>query len=251
MYTKYVGINNKTGEKVVFGRQWGSKVFTDEECEKLANGETITFRHTTKDGKKGLMRGKLVKKSFVDQTGTSHEYTKFEPLFAQSYVPESYCGVVFTEDERKALADGKPISKTNFVSRHGHPFAATVIFEKGRIHATFDNNKGNNNMTNKETRSFVDDLLDTSNNINKVSPDEATPSAKKPSLIDGHKDFSKVKLIKTEVLLDSVKLTYSNNVIVTITNEDYEMNKDVIELSTLDEIIREYAIDVDSSLMNI
>ena len=243
MYTKYVGINSKTGEKVVFGRQWGSKTFTDAECEQLANGETISFRHTTKDGKEGLMRGKLVKKSFVDQTNTVHEYTKFEPLFAQSYVPDSYCGVVFTEDERKALADGQPVSKTNFVSRHGHTFAATVIFENGRIHTKFDNKE--NNMT----RSFTDDLFDASNNLNKVTLDEVTPSAKKPSLIDGHKDFSKVKLIKTEVLLDQVKLTYSNNVIVTITNEDYDLYKDVIELSTLDEVIREYALDVDSSLI--
>ena len=248
MYTKYVGINSKTGEKVVFGRQWGSKVFTDVECEQLANGETISFRHTTKDGKEGLMRGKLVKKSFVDQTNTVHEYTKFEPLFAQSYVPDSYCGVTFTEDERKALADGQPVSKTNFVSRHGHTFAATVIFENGRIHAKFDN-KENNNMTNKEVRSFADDLFNASNNLNKVTPDEVTPSAKRPSLIDGHKDFSKVKLIKTEVLLDQVKLTYSNNVIVTITNEDCDLYKDVIELSTLDEVIREYALDVDSSLI--
>lgn len=245
MYTKYVGINSKTGEKVVFGRQWGSKTFTDAECEQLANDETISFRHTTKDGKEGLMRGKLVKKIFVDQTYTIHKYTKFEPLFD---VPDSYCGVVFTEDERKALADGQPVSKTNFVSRHGHTFAATVIFENGRIHTKFDN-KENNNMTNKEVRSFADDLFNASNNLNKVTPDEVTPSAKKPSLIDGHKDFSKVKLIKTEVLLDQVKLTYSNNVIVTITNEDYELYKDVIELSTLDEVIRAYAVDVDSSLI--
>lgn len=248
MYTKYVGINNKTGEKVVFGRQWGSKVFTDAECEQLANGETISFRHTTKDGKEGIIRGKLVKKSFVDQTNTAREYTKFEPLFAQSHVPDSYCGVTFTEDERKALSDGQPVSKTNFISRHGNTFAATVTFENGRIHTKFDN-KENNNMTNKEVSSFADDLFDASNNLNKVTPDEVTPSAKRPSLIDGHKDFSRVKLIKTEVLLDQVKLTYSNNVIVTITNEDYELYKDVIELSTLNEVIREYAVDVDSSLI--
>lgn len=248
MYTKCVGINIKTGAEVVFDRRWGSKIFTDAECEQLATGETISFRHTTKDGKEGLVQGKLVKNIFVDQTNTVHEYAKFEPLFVQSYVPGRYCGVTFTEDERKALEDGQPVSKTNFVSRNGHTFAATLTFENGRIHTKFDN-KENNNTVNKEVRSFADDLFNASNNLNKVTPGEVTPSAKRPSLIDGHRDFSRVKLIKTEVLLDQVKLTYSNNVIVTITNTDYKLYKDVIELSTLNEVIKEYAIDVDSALI--
>lgn len=104
-------------------------------------------------------------------------------------------------------------------------------------------------MTNKEVRSFADDLFNASNNLNKVTPDEVTSSTKRPSLIDGHKDFSRVKLLLADVLSDQVKLAYSNSVIVTITNEDYELYKDVIKLSTLDEVIRAYAVDVDSSLI--
>lgn len=62
------------GEEVTFGRVWGGHRFTDDECERLLDGEEITVSGlVSKQGKPYSVKGKLSKQSYE-----GHEFYGFE-----------------------------------------------------------------------------------------------------------------------------------------------------------------------------
>lgn len=253
----YRGINTNTGEEVVFKREWGRKTFTDEECQKLANGEEISFPYESKTGQRfSSLTGKLMPQT--DEDGNSH--LAFTPSFIYD-CPPGYCGVTFSEQEKDVLKSGGTIRRKDFVSRKsGRTFAANLHLENGRIVVQFDKTpnkikldpkpEDNNKPIAKNT--FAEDLFKASNDglspeefeENKILEDN-TP----PSLTSGKvKGLKEVKLLHArESGPDVYTLHYSNGVMVIISKSDYLNYKDLIELSSIDEVIKEYAIEVDAS----
>lgn len=64
------------GKEIKFNREWGGHRFTDEEVEKLTNGESITFDFTTSAGKSSTATGKL-----EEQTYNGNKFWGFKPDF--------------------------------------------------------------------------------------------------------------------------------------------------------------------------
>ena len=254
----YKGINANTGEEVIFKREWGRKTFTDEECRKLANGEEISFPYESRTGQKfPSLTGKLMPQT--DEEGNSH--LTFTPSFIYD-CPPGYCGVTFSEQEKDVLKSGGTIRRKDFVSRSGRTFAANLHLENGRIVAQFDNEKtpnkikldpklGENNKP-MAKNTFAEDLFKASNdglNPAEVEENRIAEANTPPSLLSGKvKGLKNVKLLHArESGPDVFTLHYSNGVMVVISKSDYINYKDLIELSSIDEVIKEYAIEVDAS----
>lgn len=73
---KYTG--KFKGKDVSFNRSWGGHRFTDEECEKLCNGEEITITGlTSKSGSTYGVKGKLSKQSYNGKPFYGFEKTDF------------------------------------------------------------------------------------------------------------------------------------------------------------------------------
>ena len=125
---KYTGIWVKTNTEVAFNRKWSTHRFTDEECERLLNGEKISiFGLQGKNGEYGV-EGML-----TEQEYNGHKYVGFERLgFANkdgSRVPRSWAQHTFTEDERLMLEQGLSVSRDDWVSKKsGKKFSAKVRF---------------------------------------------------------------------------------------------------------------------------
>ena len=253
----YKGINANTGEEVIFKREWGQKTFTDEECRKLANGEEISFPYESRTGQKfPSLIGKLMPQT--DEEGNSH--LTFTPAFVYD-CPPGYCGVTFSEQEKDVLKSGGTIRRKDFISRKsGRTFAANLHLENGSIVAQFDKTPSkikldpkleeNNKPMAKNT--FADDLFKASNDglsPAEVEENRIAEANTPPSLLSGKvKGLKNVKLLHArESGPDTYTLFYSNGVMVIIAKSDYTNYKDLIELSSIDEVIKEYAIEVDAS----
>lgn len=121
---KYEGIWH--GKQVRFSREWGGHRFTDEECERLCNGETIVLRDLkSKKGSTYSIQGRL-----NDLEYNGHPYVGFENLGFPQEVPKSWAKHTFTEDERLMLEAGKEIYVEGFVSKKGNVFSCYVKYGK-------------------------------------------------------------------------------------------------------------------------
>ena len=124
---KYTGVWVKTGEQVSFNRKWSTHRFTDEECERLLNGEKISiFGLKGKNGEYGI-EGML-----SEQEYNGHKYVGFERLgFANkdgSKIPAKWAQHVFTDDEKLMLEQGLEVMLDDCVSKKGTKFSAKVHF---------------------------------------------------------------------------------------------------------------------------
>jgi len=72
---------NFDGKDITFKRTWGNHEFTDDECRALANGETISFETTNKDGKPYTATGKLEKQRFEGKDGRMIDFYGFKANF--------------------------------------------------------------------------------------------------------------------------------------------------------------------------
>lgn len=109
---KHAGIWN--GKPVAFKKAWSGHDFTDEECEKLCNGETITFEATSKSGKVYKVTGDLAEQSF-NKDGKTIKYIGFHKISA-----EGEDSMTDTADRYSGTWNGKPVAfKRNW---SGHYF---------------------------------------------------------------------------------------------------------------------------------
>lgn len=273
----YTGINKNTGEKVSFSRQWGQKEFTDDECERLANGETISFPYKSPSGRDfSELRGKL-----IIQEHDGHTFLGFAPAWKYECPPE-YCGVIFTEEEKKILESGGHVDRTDFRSlRTGKIFGARVHLEystgkpKLEIESFLQENgqpegaknpkptriklggtplKTNPNSAESKQNTFAENLFAASHNgmtAQEYNESKKNAAVNVPSLTSGKIDVSKAKLEKVikSHSADQITLLYDNGVLVYITHEDYDFIKDILNLLPLDEVIKEYAFNVDASAL--
>lgn len=122
---KYSGMMD--GEAVSFNREWGGHRFTDEECERLCNGEEIEVQGliSKKTGKPYGIRGRLTHQQY-----NGHDFVGFERTgFANNdSIPSSFCGHTFTDTEIAQLEDGLELSLTGLVSKQGNTFDATLKY---------------------------------------------------------------------------------------------------------------------------
>lgn len=121
------------GNTVKFKKVWGGHEFTDEECEKLCNGEEIEIEAVSKDGKPYKCKGKLENQVF-EKDGKKFKYVGFKMSeFVNSSsnggngsgVPDSWCGHTFTEDEKTVLESGC-IVEADFISKKKSKFHCQV-----------------------------------------------------------------------------------------------------------------------------
>lgn len=144
---RYEGTWN--GKDVRFKREWSGHKFTDEECEKLCNGEEIEIEAvSSKSGKSFKCRGKLENQEyngrkfvgfknlgFVNDNGSAGSTTGSTASNSKG-IPAEWCQHKFTEDELNILETGMPVQCDDFVSRAGKKFSAKVRYgknENGRM----------------------------------------------------------------------------------------------------------------------
>ncbi len=141
---RYSGTWN--GKAVSFKRVWSGHTFTDEECEKLCNGEEITIEAVSnKTGKPFKCKGIL-----ADQEYQGHPYVGFQNLgfindSSQSGgggIPDTWCGHKFTDDELALLQAGMSVYNAEWIStKKQTKFAAKVRYgmtDKGRMGMIFE-----------------------------------------------------------------------------------------------------------------
>ena len=129
---KYSGIWN--GREVRFNREVRGYRLTDDECERLLDGNLITLHLTSRAGKPYSCSGIL-----SDMEYNGHKYVGVEVLF----IPDHWGGHTFTDAEKKALAYGKEVLASDCISkRTGKKYSVRLSFgeENGqmRIIPNFD-----------------------------------------------------------------------------------------------------------------
>lgn len=122
---KHTGIWKHDGveEEVSFNKSFSGHTFTDDEREKLLNGETISFEATSKAGKTYTATGSLAHQVFNGRKFVGFSLAPFD-----ASVPDRWAGHVFTDDEKKKLEAGEHLEITDAVSRNGNNFEATVAY---------------------------------------------------------------------------------------------------------------------------
>ena len=103
------------GKNVSFTREWSGHRFTDEECEKLLNGEEIEINGLiSKSGRPYDVIGKLAIQEYK-----GHKFVGFVRTgFAGSKgIPDEWCGHKFTAAEKDLLQKGESITITDAYSR--------------------------------------------------------------------------------------------------------------------------------------
>ncbi len=119
------------GKEVNPKRIWSGHRFTDEECEKLLAGETISFDAKSGSGKDYVATGKLGEGEFQ-----GHSYVGFQldtggkDANGKVHVPPTWCNHTFTADELQSLESGLSVTASDFVSKKGNSFSAKVKYGK-------------------------------------------------------------------------------------------------------------------------
>ena len=109
------------GEDVHPKRVWSGHRFTDDEIEKLLNGEEITIDAVSSDGKPYRCKGKLAKQEY-----NGNEFIGFSRTAFVNDGPNSWCKYTFTADEKADLLAGKTVKGTKFIGKSGKTFKAIV-----------------------------------------------------------------------------------------------------------------------------
>lgn len=140
---KYTGTWN--GKQVSFKKVWSEHTFTDDECEKLCNGEEIEIEAISKKtGKPFKCKGILADQEFNGHTYVGFKNTGFINDSSRSggnNIPDEWCGHKFTSDELALLQTGMPVYASDWVSRKGSKFTAKVRYgttDKGRMGFIFE-----------------------------------------------------------------------------------------------------------------
>ena len=140
---RYSGTWN--GKQVSFKKEWSEHTFTDDECEKLCNGEEIEIEAISKKtGKPFKCKGILADQEFNGHTYVGFKNTGFINDSSRSggnNIPDEWCGHKFTSDELALLQTGMPVYASDWVSRKGSKFTAKVRYgttDKGRMGFIFE-----------------------------------------------------------------------------------------------------------------
>lgn len=147
------------GEEIKFKRTYMGYSFSDDECNRLLAGETLTFTGTSKDGTQQELKGKLEQQKAP--SGTVFYGVKAEFPLREGYVKGvfkkqpatikgSWSDHVFTDDEINRLFAGETITISYTSKKDGKPTTATGKLEwqtyQGRkflgFKADFGNSKG-------------------------------------------------------------------------------------------------------------
>lgn len=116
------------GKNISFNRVWGGHRFTDDEVERLLNGEEIEVLGLK--GKSGSDYGIVGK--LASQTYNGRKFVGFKRTgFASSNnVPNEWCKHVFTDEEKILLERGKTVHIDGAMSKKGNVFSCDVKFAK-------------------------------------------------------------------------------------------------------------------------
>ena len=121
---KYTGTWD--GVSVSFTKTWSGHTFTDEECEALCRGETITFDAVSaRTGKPFTATGAL-----SEQTYNGRKFVGFALQPRQSTIPDTFCGHTFTDAEKTTLESGGTVAIKDAVSKKGNTFSCEVSYGK-------------------------------------------------------------------------------------------------------------------------
>lgn len=121
-------------KKDKFKKIWSGHTFTDDECVKLAAGETIEIEAvSSKSGNPFKCRGHLEESTYKGRKYLGFKCLEFvndgKPHFGNG-VPASWCGHKFTAAEKKKLEDGKAIKVKGCVSKKtGKTFDCTLEYK--------------------------------------------------------------------------------------------------------------------------
>lgn len=148
---KYTGTWN--GRQVSFKKMWSGHEFSDDECARLCNGETIEFQATSaKTGKVYTVTGDLAEQEFKNDKGKAIKYIGFHKLSqvgedgnmadaAERYsgtwngeqvsFKRNWSGHYFTDDECVRLCNGEEITIEAVSTKNGNkPYKCKGILAK-------------------------------------------------------------------------------------------------------------------------
>lgn len=114
---------NWNGKDVKFKKVIRGYELTDDEIQKLLDGETLKFTFTAKSRKPYRMEGKLADLEFKGEKGKIIKYVGVDLQFTNE-VPDEFCKHKFTDDEKAMLEQGKAILVDDYVSKKGNNFSA-------------------------------------------------------------------------------------------------------------------------------
>lgn len=129
------------GTSVKFKKAWGGHTFTDDEINRLASGEEISFEAHKRAGGTFTATGKLAL-----QTYNGHEYWGFQ--LSPRGIPDKWCDHVFTPEEKSLLESGARIKLTGVRSLkkpNSQPFDCELEYVTDassgskKLNAIFDN----------------------------------------------------------------------------------------------------------------
>lgn len=140
---KYSGTWAETGQEVSFNREWGSKRFSDAECESLLRGETLEFTAVSaRTGNEYSAKGKLEAQSreIIEDDGEEKTIrwigfrnAAFDPKLddqGRQVPPDSFSGHDFTDEEKEKLINGESLYLDDLWStKKEKPYQATVSFD--------------------------------------------------------------------------------------------------------------------------
>lgn len=128
---RYEGTFN--GKSVKFKREWSGHKFTDDECERLCNGEEIEIEAvSSKSGKPFKCTGVLAEQDYNGKKYFGFKSTGFVNSAGKSNgVPDEWCGHKFTDAEKTILESGLSVEANDFVSKKsGKTFSCKVHYGK-------------------------------------------------------------------------------------------------------------------------
>lgn len=113
---------------VHFGKVWRGHEWSDEEAQKLMNGETVEVELTSKAGNPYKMNCKLAHQSFTNSEGKAIHGIWVNGEFAPRKVeiPDEFLHYMFTPEEKEKLKNGETIHVDNLISKKGTSFAANL-----------------------------------------------------------------------------------------------------------------------------
>lgn len=137
---KAQGVFKPTGDMISFNREWGGYKFSDEEVEKLLNGEELEIEATSqKTGKPYKVRGKLAQGTYKGKKfwGFKAEFKTADDYDIHSApFPKEWSGYTFTKEDEKKLRAGEKIKIKAVSAKTKKPFEVEVTFGVSEYNGT-------------------------------------------------------------------------------------------------------------------